>query len=87
MSIKSSSKTFKEYYSDPVYKQRHLEYVKQKIPCTCGLIMARCNMGHHKKTKKHQKLLKLNNFQTTLDDLKSQTKKLLKKLKKFNIKK
>jgi hypothetical protein len=103
MSIKLPTKTFKDYYSDPAYKQRHLEYIKQKVPCKCGVITARNNMSTHKKTKKHQKLIKqaekhqrlikkaeihqkliktkqFQELQDALENLKIQTKKLLKKI-------
>ena len=70
MSIRSPTKTFKEYYSDPIYKEKHLEYIKQKVPCVCGVITARCNMSHHKKTEKHQKLIKTHKLQEYEDKLK-----------------
>ena len=47
-------KTFKDYYEDPEYRQKHLEYIGQKIDCACGAIVSRSNMGHHRHSKKHQ---------------------------------
>ena len=40
MSIRTPTKTFKEYYSDPIYKKKHLDHIKQKVPCVCGVITA-----------------------------------------------
>jgi hypothetical protein len=54
----SKYKTFKEYYADPEYKKSHLEYVKHKIKCDCGKLVARSNMSKHKKTKKCSKICK-----------------------------
>jgi hypothetical protein len=59
-SIKKT-KTFKEYYQDPAYRERHNKYMLTKVPCACGTITARNNMSHHKKTMKHQRLLKIVN--------------------------
>lgn len=48
-------KTFKSYYENPEYKQRHLAYIKVKVECPyCQQHVARCNMTKHKHTKLHQ---------------------------------
>ena len=47
--------TFTYYYNQPEYKKKHKEYILTKVQCECGTITARCNMSHHRKTKKHQK--------------------------------
>ena len=47
------TKTFKEYYQDPAYRERHLSYIKKYVPCSCGASVMRCNMTNHKKTKRH----------------------------------
>ena len=54
---------FKElYHSNPEYKKKHLDYVKKKVYChECGVFVSRCNLGHHKATKKHQNFLFFNN--------------------------
>ena len=44
---------FTKYYTDPVYKAKHLTYVKSKVVCGCGMSVKRCNMTAHKKTKNH----------------------------------
>lgn len=50
-------KTFKEYYKDEDWKKNHLEYMKTKVPCDCGRLVARSNMSNHKKTQIHGKRL------------------------------
>ena len=61
--IVKNKMTFKERYdTDPEYKKKHLAYVKEKIPCSCGVMTSRCNMSNHLKSAKHQK--KMNNKKT-----------------------
>lgn len=50
-------KTFKDYYSDPEYKQRHKEYLMQKVQCECGCTYLRSNSSHHKQTQKHKMII------------------------------
>lgn len=52
-------KTFKEYYADPEFRERHLRYIKEKLPCTCGKLVSRANMHKHKLTNIHQRRLEL----------------------------
>lgn len=55
--------TFKQRYNkDLKYKENHLKYINQKIPCDCGMLVCRCYMSKHQNTQKHQRLteLKLN---------------------------
>ena len=56
--LKPLTKTFKEYYQDAEYRKRHLDYIKEKVQCSCGCITARCNMSVHKKTAKHINIMK-----------------------------
>lgn len=43
-----------KYYSNPEYKQKHLKYVLEKVPCEiCGVDVARCYLAKHKRSKKH----------------------------------
>lgn len=51
----SSKQTFKEYYeSNPEFKKKHREYVKQRVPCVeCGKMVPKGNLSAHRKTKKH----------------------------------
>ena len=45
-------KSFKEYYADPIFRDKHKEYIKTKIPCPiCNKLIARYNMSNHKKSK------------------------------------
>ncbi len=59
MNSKKTTKTFKEYYQDPVFRARHKKYLLTKIECPeCGCVTSRCNMSHHKKTEKHKRLFR-----------------------------
>lgn len=49
---------FKEYYKDPDFKKKHLEYMKTKIECKCGCLVSRCNKTNHLKSIKHMKWIK-----------------------------
>lgn len=51
------NKSFKDYYADPNYKEKHLTYVKTQIECDCGISVARVNLARHKRTVKHQKTI------------------------------
>ncbi len=53
-------KKFKEYYEDPIFKQKHLDYVNQKVLCKCGCFISRGNLSKHQLTKKHIKNIKIN---------------------------
>jgi len=46
-------KTFKDYYQDPEFKKRHMEYINSYVTCSCGTQVRRAYMTVHKKTKKH----------------------------------
>ena len=59
--IKWERKTFKDYYDDPKYRKKHLDYMKQKIQCECDVITRRCNMSKHRKTAAHIKWVEENN--------------------------
>lgn len=49
-------KTFNDYYSEPNYRRKHLDYVLTKVECkACKTMVARCNMTKHKKTMKHKR--------------------------------
>jgi hypothetical protein len=51
-------KTFKEYYQDPEFKQRHNAYIKESVICgVCNCYIKRYNSGHHKSSQKHKKNL------------------------------
>lgn len=47
-------KNFKSYYADPIYREHHLNYIKQKVICPiCECNVMRCNMTKHKRSKIH----------------------------------
>ena len=59
--FKSIRKTFKDYYQDPDYRAKHQAYMQTKVLCKeCGTLTARANMAHHRKSKKHHYMVKLN---------------------------
>jgi len=65
---KKEYKTFKQYYEDPEFKKRHREKAAEKIPCECGILVSRCNMCKHIKTKKHFYELELKNLRNQTDE-------------------
>jgi hypothetical protein len=72
--------TKKNYYDDPEWKEKHLEYMKTKVQCKCGSITARNNMHHHRRTAKHQKFIEhINDVEKLAKNLTTeQVKKLIK---------
>ena len=53
-----STKTVKEYYQNPEFKKRQLDYSKTKIECLdCGHLTARSNMTKHKKGRIHKETI------------------------------
>ncbi len=76
------TKIFKEYYQDPKFKEKHKKYILEKIECLCGTKTARCNLSHHKKTKKHQIWCNNNEIQINdLNKLNEELKQILEKNK------
>jgi hypothetical protein len=50
-------KTFREYYQDPHFRERHLHYMSEKVKCKeCGQMTSRCNMTKHRRTEIHNRL-------------------------------
>lgn len=57
--MENNKKTFKEKYtSDPDYKAKHMKYISEKLECECGCMVMRVAMAKHKRTAKHDKLVK-----------------------------
>ena len=54
----TKSKYNKRYYNK--HKEFVLKYLKEKVKCECGAIIARVNLNPHKKTNKHHKSLAQN---------------------------
>ena len=71
MSDKIMKKSFKDYYSDPEFRTKHLAYMNEKKECQCGRVVSRANMASHLRSKLHEKRLK--EKESTID---SQVKKL-----------
>jgi hypothetical protein len=45
---------FKEYYAtNPEFRQRHLEKMKEKARCDCGRFINKYSLVQHKRTKGH----------------------------------
>lgn len=70
-----SGKTFRDYYANEEFKQRHLARMKEKIDCECGKSVSRSNLSAHKKTKKH-----LRNIQIKTDDTDELENRIINKL-------
>ena len=69
--------TFKKYYENEDFRTKHLEYMKEKVPCSeCGFVTARANMSAHKKSRNCK----------TKDKQKQKEKELLKEIKKLKSK-
>ena len=43
----------KKWYEEN--RMKHLNYLKSKVKCDCGLMVLRCSLSRHKKSKKHIK--------------------------------
>jgi hypothetical protein len=56
---KNNYESFKNRYDEDIYfRQKHLNYCKEKIKCkTCNKLVTRSNMSRHKKGIKHIKLV------------------------------
>lgn len=58
---------FQKYYSNPEFRERHLNYMKEKVICDCGFMTGRNNMSRHKKSRNHTKRMdKINNLNIKL---------------------
>lgn len=70
--INKKKKSFKDYYGNPDFKNKHLQYIKEKVLCECGKLISRSNLSTHKKSKIHTKRLNENNpeLKKTLDEIK-----------------
>lgn len=48
-------KTFKDYYANDEFREKHMNYLKHKIQCECGKEVSRVNINRHKLTIVHLK--------------------------------
>lgn len=56
--VKKQYQTFKQLYdSNPEFRKRHLEKMKQEAQCECGVSLKRSHLGRHRKSKKHLKAI------------------------------
>ena len=71
---KTPKKTFKEYYADPEFRQKHLDFLAEKITCECGFVTARSNIYRHRKShihiKKMEKINRIQELEAELEKLK-----------------
>lgn len=75
------SKSFKDYYADPEFREKHLKYVMEKTNCQCGKMVARCNLGRHRKSKVHIKWMEENDRPTQIREMKKMIHRLQKNIK------
>lgn len=80
----TKKKTFKDYYQDPKFRERHKKYMVEKIKCECGCVRTRNNMSRHRKTNKHKKLMKEIKLQR-IDRVEKELKKLTKQLSRMKL--
>ena len=73
-----------KYYSQPEYKQKHNNYMCEKIMCQCGVMTARANMSKHRKTMHHLEYINKND---KVKQLEEENKKLTEQLKKTSLRK
>jgi len=83
----SQKGVFKKYYADPKFREKHLAYMKTKIPCECEKMVTRVNLNRHKKSHIHKdRMKKLNQLEQDKmkiysSNIKELTEKILKLLK------
>jgi hypothetical protein len=73
-------KTFKEYYEDPDFREKHLKNMNRKVKCECGCKTTKGNLPRHKKTTLHAN--KMDEKNNELEQLRKEVKLLKKKLNK-----
>jgi hypothetical protein len=79
-----STKSFKEYYQDPEFRENHKKYIMTKVRCPCGTWTARANMSHHRHTLKHNKWLEEHYEEDSqVVQLQKEVAKLKRKIKKL----
>ncbi len=77
---KKKYKTFKEYYADPKYREKHLKYISEKIPCECGRSVKRFGMSKHKKTTIHSRAMNSKQRPTTPEPKNDMLEEMLKRI-------
>lgn len=73
--------TFKDYYADPEYRQRHLDRLKEKVTCECGFVTSIVNLKRHKRGSTHAK--RMGKIAPTVEEVDPhERKRRLKRMKK-----
>lgn len=76
--VKAPSSFKTKYYKNPEYREKHLNYCKDKVLCpSCNVLVSRCNMAHHKKTTKHIRFEEILKLKESLNSAESIKKDLL----------
>lgn len=47
--------TFKQYYANPEWKERHLAKLRERVTCECGAESSKVNLGRHMHSEIHIK--------------------------------
>ncbi len=71
------STRFTSYYKNPERKQNHLNKMKEKVICECGIVTSKINSYAHKKTKRHIHLMEQLEQKKELERLKKSIKSLI----------
>ena len=83
-----ATKTFKEYYTDPEFRAKHKEKMRERIQCECGKLVNRYNMSHHKKSHIHIKIMEhleeINELKSKSEQLQVDIHNLIKEKKKVD---
>lgn len=80
----TTPKTFRDYYANPEYRKKHLEYISGKVQCPqCETMVARCNLSKHRQSMKHKKNDGLRQKNKEID-LNKMTEIILNVLKTYN---
>ena len=72
-------KSFKEYYTNPEFKKKHLEYINARVKCECGASIVRCGLARHKRTITHKRGMEATNPELTEELEKKIMEKLIHK--------
>lgn len=83
--MESKGKSFKDYYQDPEFRERHKKYMSEKVPCPkCFFETCRSNMTRHQRSKnctnRLQKMKVMKEYDSVLK-LEQEIVELKKKLK------
>jgi hypothetical protein len=81
---KPKFKSFKERYdTDEEYRKKHLAYIKEKVPCECGMMVARNNTTKHRESNRHTNRMATNDQKIITNAEYDALQKEIKNLKKL----